>query len=210
MPRPTMAETLDKKGWRTIGDLVKTYPLSRKTKFDFKFIEIAARLKMAGLSDENIAFVLGVNKSTVNAWKKDHPQFKQACQEGKKVATSYVIAQALRAACGYDYEDANEKWVPHPEKKEANGQPLYILKEKSVFKKHQAPNPQLLMFLLCNLDRNNWSSVHKVQVDENKNVNIRIDGKVVAAQIEDLAGKFIEHKTKKVVSKEITDEVKHD
>jgi len=210
MPRPTNEQMMEKKGWKTFGDEPITKKLSRNTKFNFEYVEIAARLKAAGLSDENIAFVLSVTPLTIHNWKEQYPQFKKACEEGKKIATGYVIAKGIKAACGYDYEDVNEKWIPHPGGTEVNGQPVYVLKERSVFKKHEAPNAQLLMFFLSNMDPENWKARHKLEIDENKNVNIRIDGKIVAEQIESLAGKFLEGTAKHVEAKEIKSETVKD
>jgi len=200
----------NKKEWSKLGDDVKKWKIKKGAKFDFNFVEMAARLKAAGFSNKDLAYVFNVTNSTLISWQERYPQFKAACQEGKDLATKYLVAQGLRAAAGYQYEDANEKWIPVYDKENnpvfeenEDGELVqkYNLKERSVFKKHQAANPQLLIFMLANLDPDNWQSVHKIHVDKNERINIQIDGKVVSKQIDALAGEL--PSVKRIESKEV-------
>jgi hypothetical protein len=194
------------KDWKKIGDPVKKYKLRKHAKFNYDFVELAARLKAAGFTNKDLGYVFNVNQQTVSTWQERYPEFKQACAEGKDLATKYLVAQGLRAACGYEYEDCNEKYTVVPEldkEGKPTGKMVEVLKERSVFKKHQAANPQLLIFMLANFDSENWQSVHKIQVDKNENIKIQLDGKVVSKQIDELAGRLIPQSLKKVESHEV-------
>lgn len=160
-------------------------------RFNFTHVEIAARLKAAGFSNEDIGYAFGLSKSTIQTWIKKYPQFERAINEGKEVAKNHIVAKAFRTAAGYEYEESNEKYD-----KEGN------LKERSVFKKHQPPNPKIIMWLLCNLEPDRWKSEHKILVEQDKQVIVRLDGNVASKQIEALAGKLLDVPKRKVIESE--------
>lgn len=179
-----------KKEWNKIGDKPSEYAIHPKSSFNFKYVEMAARLKAAGFSNEDIGYAFGMDRVTIQKWATKHPQFKRALEEGRNVSKSYVVAKALKAACGYDYDESNEKF-------DKNGNSLGI----SVFHKHQAPNPKLIMWLLCNLSPEEWKSEHKILVGKEETIHVKLDGKMASKQIEQLAGKLFDEpgKTKKKV-----------
>ena len=164
-------------------------------KFNFTHIEVAKKLKEAGFSNADIGWAFGLSKSTIQDWIKKYPQFQRAIEDGREAAVGHIVAKAFRTAAGYEYEESNEKY-------DKNGN----LKERSVFKKHQTPNPKIIMWLLCNLDPDNWKSEHKILVEQDKQVTIRLDGNVASKQIEALAGKLLDVPKRKVIeSVEVTD-----
>ena len=172
------------------------FQLQPNAGWNTRYIEMAARLKAAGMSNADIALIFGFSPSTIKDWQKKHPLFKKAIEEGKDVAQKYVLAQAFRAACGYDYEECNEKF-------DAEGN----LKEKSVFHKKAPPNPKLIMWLLCNMDKDNWKSEHKITVQNDKNVTVHLDGKIAGDQIQKLAGRLLDNKPviKHIIDAKVTD-----
>lgn len=147
--------------------------------FNLKYIEMAGKLKAAGFTLDDIAYVFSMSKSTISEWEKKHPLFKAAIDEGKQVAKTEILARAFRAACGYDYEESNEKF-------DEKG----VLESRSVFHKHCPPNPKLIMWLVCNLSPDEWKSEHKILVDHEDTVHVKLDGVAASKQIESLAGKL--------------------
>ena len=171
------------------------FQLKPNAGFHTKYIEMAARLKAAGCSIEDIGVIFGFSESTIKAWARSYPAFKKAIDEGRKLAGKYVLAQAFRAACGYDYEEWNEKFD-----KEGNSL------GKSVFHKHAEPNPKLIMWLMCNLSPEEWKSEHKITVQNDQNINVKLDGKIASEQIMRLAGKLVEDQPKrKLIDATVTD-----
>jgi hypothetical protein len=66
-----------------------------------KITQIACR---AGLTDFELAQVIGVNESTIHGWKIKHPEFKKALQTGKAFANKRVERSLYHRAVGYSFE----------------------------------------------------------------------------------------------------------
>lgn len=188
--------------------------LKKGAKFDVDFLELATRLVASGMKESEVAYFLGCTERDVKGLKRKDKMFKKACEDGKDLALSYLIAQGLRAAAGYEYEEKNVKIKRKVIKvKDEDGkvteEVLELPVEESTFTKFQPPNPNLLMFLVSNLSRQlgkdeeeRWMSQHKIEVDEQKNVHIKISGDVASEQIERLAGAFL---NRKVIDAKVTD-----
>jgi hypothetical protein len=185
-----------KETWNKIGDKVTPHKVHPQSKFHFDYVEQAAKMRAAGFSLKDLGYVFGVDQQTIRKWGKKHVQFQRALDEGKEVAKSYVVSKALKAACGYEYEESNEKY-------DKNGNPA----GRSVFKKHQPPNPKLIMWLLCNFDPDVWKSEHKIQIARDETIHVKLDGKMASKQIEQLAGRLLkdEPKKKKIIEAEVVD-----
>jgi len=209
------AEAVDLNKLNEALDLVETTlgeaptKLKQGAEFNFTYVDIATRLAAAGIKEDDIAFILGVKGRVMKSWKRKVPLFKQALQDGRRLAKSYLIAQGLRAAAGYDYVEKNVKWKT---KVLEDGTTVRYPAEVSEYHKHQAPNPQLLMFMLCNMSRqldegeDIWTSAHKIDVHEQKDINVTISGKMASDQINKLAGKLLEQEGRKAIESKVIDE----
>ena len=184
-------------GWKRIGDKITDVDIHPQSKFDTKYVEIIAKLKSMGFTYQDIAYTLGVSTTAIQGWIKSYPEVKAALADGKENAIAKLVAKSIRLAAGYDYVEENEKYVVNKETGEQE------LKEVSKFKKHQAPNPKMLMFLLCNMDPDNWRSEHKIEVNHLDHVTVKLDGNIARKQIESLAGKLVDNTRKKVESHEV-------
>ncbi len=167
--------------------------LPRDAQFSGEYLEIATRLVAAGLTESDLAYVLGTTKARIKFWKRKNPLFKKACTDGKGVAKSYLIAQGLKAAAGYSTEEKNIKMKTRVNKE---GVLEEYIAETSTFIKHVKPDAALLVFMLCNLSRQQkddvpWQSQHKIEVSEDKKISIKISGKIATEQISKLAGAFL-------------------
>jgi len=186
----------------------KTGKLKGKPEFDMNFLEVATRLSAAGVKEADIAFFMGVEQKDIDRWKKKVPQFAKPQTDGKNLAKTYLIAQGLRAAAGYDYVETN---VKYKHKVLDDGTCVRYPDEVSEFHKHQPPNPQLLIFMLCNLsrqlddDKDKWTSAHKIEVDKNEHLTITLNGAVASDQINKLAGKIIEVESRKRIESKVID-----
>jgi len=169
------------------------------TKFDPKFVDIIRRLKEAGCPDVDIGFALGVHRETIGSWIKRYPDLKKAVEEGKRVAKARLIAKAMLAACGYDYEESNEKWVPTGIDKD--GKPKLVLQSVSKYRRHHPPDSKMLATLLAYLEPG-FRNLQTRSVDLfNQKVTLKIDGKLESKKIEELAGKLLDETSKPVVSR---------
>lgn len=158
--------------------------------FSTEFAQIAERLSASGANEKDIAYILGTSVRGFQHWKKEHPDFKRALKRGRELTQAYLIAQGIKAAAGYDY---TEKTVKYRTPNNDNKEPITV-PEVVEYTKHQSPDGKLLMFLVSSLDRqlgkSDWIQQHKVEVNEQKSINVSILGEVVSKQIDELAGKL--------------------
>lgn len=160
-----------------------------------EYADIAMKLVAAGFTMKDLAYTFGVNIMTVIQWKKSHPEFKRACNEGSLIIKKQLVASGIKQAMGYDYESSKTT-----EKVDKYGEPVI---EKTTFIQHQTGNHNLLTFLLLNMARrdgtNDWVSPKQVVETEAKNISIKIDGKLASDAIDKLAGKLLEDKPRKQI-----------
>ena len=124
----------------------------------------------------------------------------EACVNGKQRIKKRLVAKSFLSAIGYDYKTSKIRTI-----RDADGN---VLKEETtIFDNHQPANHNLLMFILCNVDRqlgdNEWHSKHKIEVENTKNVNIQIDGKLATEQIAKLAGRLLGEPERKYVESKV-------
>ena len=103
-----------------------------------------------GLTDEQIAKNIGINRTTLYDWKKKEVNIANALKKGKEVVDFEVENALLKRALGYEYEEEIYE----------NG----ILTKK--VKKHVAPDTTAQIFWLKNRKPNNWKD--RVETDEDK------------------------------------------
>lgn len=191
-PRKPLNKTEAKKqDYAKWDDDPKKYKVRKRAKFNYNFIQIAARLIAAGHTESDIGYVLGVKKATVASWKQRYPQFKAACDNGKKMAQAYLVSQGLRAACGYDYEEQTfESRVVDVDKDGEDVKELVCIKK---IQKHQKPDAHLLMFFLTNMAPKDFSHTKNIKVDQtNKTLNLELSGQIESDTIRKLSGKLLE------------------
>jgi len=81
-------------------------PAGRPSKHEGrKTNKLVYRLSLLGLTDKEMAGVLEIDVSTLQDWKKDHPQFTDAIKKGKDNADSNVVKSLYKRANGYDYTE---------------------------------------------------------------------------------------------------------
>jgi hypothetical protein len=171
----------------------------RKTK-DYlpEYADIASQLVAAHFTEQDLAYAFDVSKRQIKLWKKHNPLFRQACEDGKREQKKRLVARAFKQAMGYKFTDTNTKRYYNAEGK-------LIKVEESSFGKENPGNERLLVFLLCNLDRqlgdDDWKSIQRIEVDENKTVRVEIDGKAAKEQIKRLAGDILETERKQIECK---------
>lgn len=103
-----------------------------------------------GLTDEQIAKNIGINRTTLYDWKKKEINIADALKKGKEVIDFEVENALLKRALGYEYEEETYE----------NG----ILTKK--VKKQVPPDTTAQIFWLKNRKPNNWKD--KVETDEDK------------------------------------------
>ena len=113
-----------------------------------------------GLTDEQIAKNIGINRTTLYDWKKKEVNIADALKKGKEVIDFEVENALLKRALGYEYEEETYE----------NG----ILTKK--VKKQVAPDTTAQIFWLKNRKKEQWrEKVEVVKTDEDlQNINKNI------------------------------------
>ena len=114
----------------------------------------------SGLTDEQIAKNIGINRTTLYDWKKKEANIADALKKGKEVIDFEVENALLKRALGYEYEEETYE----------NG----ILTKK--VKKQVAPDTTAQIFWLKNRKKEQWrEKVEVVKTDEDlQNINKNI------------------------------------
>ena len=193
----------------TTGKVIRR-KLKKGATYSYDFVQVAARMTAAGMTVKDVGFVLGVKPTTVTKWKERYSEFGEACRDGKEIAKQYLVANGLRTALGYDYEEVDQVFVKDTEKGDL------VLQKETRKLRHRPVDKDLMMFFLINLDRGqgNWKNVKSVEIEQKKTTtNINISANLESSDIRKLAGVAfkeadrVDRMAKKVESKVIEAEV---
>lgn len=124
------------------------------TKYKEEYTKMAYRLALLGADDKFLAVSFGVQESTINNWKKKHPEFLESLKKGKDKADS-VIAQSLyKRAKGFDF---TEKHYELKKVKTEQGEKEEMVCVKKVVK-YIAPDPVSMIYWLNNRQPKYWKN----------------------------------------------------
>ena len=112
-----------------------------------------------GLTDEQIAENIGVSRSTLNDWKKKHPNISDTLKRGKEVIDRHVENALLKRALGYEYIETT---------KELTDLGLTVTKQVT---KQVAPDTTAQIFWLKNRKPKEWRDKKETEVTGNLSVN---------------------------------------
>jgi len=177
-------------------------------KFNTPMLKVAQNLVALGFTEKDLGIVLGCKGDTIKAWKARYPEFFKASKKGKQILKGILVAQMMRAAEGYDYEEETIKFDKYvdssgkevvPEDKDTKA-----IKKQTVTKytKHQSGNSQLMMFLAQNLLPEMFPRSGLVA---EQNI-LNIIGSVEGDRLRTFAGRLEAMTRKKIESKEIESE----
>ena len=98
-----------------------------------------------GLSNEQIAHNIGINKDTLYEWQKRFSDFSDALKKGKEVVDREVENAMLKRALGYEYEEVVQR--PVVVDKETGETEMRVVQRVN---KHVAPDVTAQIFWLKN------------------------------------------------------------
>ena len=73
----------------------------RPTEYKEEYNEQVYKLCLLGAIDKDIADFFDIQESTLNLWKKKHPEFMEAIKDGKEKADAEVAKSLYKRAIGY-------------------------------------------------------------------------------------------------------------
>jgi hypothetical protein len=141
---------------------VFTNKVGRPTKFFPQYVEQAKVLASKGFTDLDLADAFMVSEVTINAWKKEFPEFLKSLTAGKEMIDDNVEKSLLQSAMGYI----------HPEEKVfcSEGQ---IITHQTV--KHYPPNAGAAKLWLTNRRPDQWREKHEIDFKTPFTINMDDD-----------------------------------
>lgn len=130
----------------------------RPSAYKDDYAELALNYTLLGAIDTELAAFFGVSKTTLNAWKKQHPEFLASLKKGKVIADAEVALSLYKSATGGHFI-TEDKLVSDGE----GGQKVVTLR------KQLEPSVTAQIFWLKNRQPDKWKDKQEV------NNNIKID-----------------------------------
>lgn len=132
--------------------------------------------KRNGLTDEQIAEKIGINRDTLYTWIKKFPDISDSLKIGKEDADIAVENALFKSACGYEVEEITEE-LKYDAK--THSYKMMVTKKQ---KKHIPPSNTAQIFWLKNRKAENWRD----KVDNNITLNEETDA--LSRAFEELMG----------------------
>lgn len=113
-----------------------------------------------GLSDEQLAYNIGISVSTFYQWQINYPEFSEAIKRGKKPVDEEVENTLLKSALGFEYEETITEIIEQPDGTQR--------KQIKKVKRYCPPSNTAQIFWLKNRRPDRW----KDRQDVNNNVHV--------------------------------------
>lgn len=135
-----------------------------------------------GLMDEQIAKNIGIARSTLNLWKKKHPDISDALKRGKAVIDREVENALTKSATGYWIEELDTKVLEFPDGESRT--------ETTTKRRWVPPNPTSNIFYLKNRKPETWRDRRETNIVsevDNETRTIDIEKYLLASPAADAA-----------------------
>jgi hypothetical protein len=106
-----------------------------------------------GLTDEQIAYNVGISRSTLNSWKDKYSDISDTLKRGKEVIDRQVENALLKRALGYEYTETTREYIPE----------LDEMKTTKKVTKQVAPDTTAQIFWLKNRKPDKWRDKREVE-----------------------------------------------
>jgi len=112
-------------------------------------IDMAAlyRMAAAGLTECQMAQVIGISRASLSEYKKD-PAFHEVLKKGKAISDARVVRSLFERATGYEHDSEEIKVIG-----------TEVVRVPTI--KHYPPDPTAIIFWLKNRDPENWRDKHE-------------------------------------------------
>ena len=127
------------------------------TKYKVEYAEIAYKLCLLGLTDEELGKHFEVCEATINNWKIEHPEFLESIHKGKDIADAEIAEKLHHRARGYS----------HPEEKIFCHEGTIIRAETT---KHYPPDTGAAFIWLKNRKSDKWRDRKAIDIDASQSL----------------------------------------
>lgn len=150
----------------------------RPSQYRSEYADLAYRISLLGATDAQLAMILEVSETTINAWKRNHVEFSAALKRGKSVADATVAHSLYRRALGYEHDAVKILTV-------ADGNNTGSHVEEVPYIERYPPDTTAAIFWLKNRRPDLWRDKQNVEhsgtVPFVGGVNVYVDGEKVAS-----------------------------
>ena len=134
----------------------------RPTNYNREYADQARKMcLLMGATDRNLADFFEVNETTINRWKKAHPEFCQSISEGKLIADANVVHSLYSRAVGMSVIKTH--LATH------QGEVTAI-----EYLEHIPPDVKACIFWLKNRQKGHWRDVFSHKTDKGGAFSINI------------------------------------
>ncbi|EOU1475345.1 helix-turn-helix domain-containing protein [Clostridium perfringens] len=126
--------------------------MARKSKYFTHvepYLDKIAGWAMSGLSDEQIASNLNINRCSLYEYKKKYPEFAEVLRRGKDEADMAVVNSLYRSATGFTYYEETTNTIG----------------DVVVIQKYAKPNTTAIIFWLKNRMGEQWKDKQEIKQD---------------------------------------------
>lgn len=149
-------------------------PAGRPTSYKPEYVEQAQKLCMIGAIDKQLAVFFNVTVTTLNTWKREHPEFLASIKQSKELLDNQVVQSLYRRANGYK---CNEDKVLS--KDGIHTDTVRVTKE-------YPPDTVAAIFWLKNRQPKEWQDKRELGVSHSKDVSSLTDAElqdIIAARV---------------------------
>lgn len=132
-------------------------PHGRPTKYKQEYDDMAYKMALLGITDQQMADCFGVGLATFYRWQDAHITFRESVIRGKVPADSTVAASLYHRANGYSHPEIDIKVI--------NGEIV-----KTEITKHYPPDTAAAFIWLKNRQPKHWRD--KMEIEGDLNVNL--------------------------------------
>lgn len=125
-----------------------------KSSYVKEYDEIAYKLCLLGLDDEDLANFFSVSLNTINYWKKHYLSFYMAIANGREIADGKVANALFKKATGYSYKAI--KFATHQG----------VITDKCEYTEYVPPDTSAAIFWLKNRQGARWREKAEAQVPD--------------------------------------------
>ena len=129
---------------------------------------------MDGLSDEQIATNMGINKATLYRWKDKYCNICDSLKRGKEVIDRQVENALLKRALGYNFEEVTHEpeYLIDP----ITGNRKRVMQPTKVVTKQVAPDTTAQIFWLKNRKPTEWRDKKETEISGGLKVDNPFEG----------------------------------
>lgn len=155
-----------RKAKKTPKDAAPEPKRSRGRPSDYRpeFCAAVHKLALLGLTDEEMAAIIGKPMTTFDRWKAQHEEFRKALKAGKTPADADVADRLHQRALGFEWQEQQAiklkeiKFDPTTGKKIAEVERVEIV----TVQRQMPPSEVAGIFWLCNRQRDKWRQRQEV------------------------------------------------